>query len=364
MRSPISRPGVRFAGLTLLLAIALAAAGCAGGTADAGAQSGSGDPLLPPTMDSEILGTLNGEEIVISDLADSDRYQLARLRTNYYTEVHDLLQQSATRTAREQLMLAAAEEQGMTLNLYYAEEVGYPEVSDAELQSIYDANRNQFGGRSLDEIGADLRRQVANQKLAHMIDAHGDAMLAEAEWELRVPDYRVEIETTGHAALGPEDAPLKLVVFSDFECPYCRRFNGTLDALRENEDYRDRIQVVFRHYPLRSIHPQAQKAAEASICAGDQDRFWEYHDALWTDENLGLETLEQHARLIGLDTEAFAECLNSGRHYQQVQNDFATARDLGLDGTPAVFANGRYLGGALPLPNLLQQIERELAASN
>ncbi len=361
MRSPIPR----FVAAALLLAVAAAAAaGCAGGTADAGAAGGSGDPLLPPTMDSEVLGVLNGEEIVISDLADNDRYQLARLRTNYFTEVHDLLQQSATRTAREQVMEAAAEGMGLTLNRYYAEEVGYPEVSDEELQSIYNANRNQFGGRSLEQIGADLRRQIANQKLAQMIERHGNVMLNEAEWELRVPDYRVEIETAGHAALGPEDAPVKLVVFSDFECPYCRRFNVGLDELREHEDYRDRIQIVFRHYPLRSIHPQAQKAAEASICAGDQERFWEYHDALWTDENLGLETLEQHARLIGLDTEAFAECLNSGRHYQQVQNDFATARDLGLDGTPAVFANGRYLGGALPLPTLMQQIDRELDRSN
>lgn len=360
MRSPIPRS----AAAIVLLGVAVAAGGCAGGTADAGGQGGSSDPLAPPTMNSDVLGVLNGDEIVISDLSDSDRYQLARLRTNYFTEVHDLLQESATRAAREQLMTAAAEGQGMTLNRYYTEEVGIPEVSDEELQAIYDANRGQFGGRSLAEIGPDLRRQIANQKMAQAIEFHGNALLGEAEWELRVPDYRVEIETAGHAALGPEDAPVKLVIFSDFECPYCRRFNVGLDELREREEYRERVQVVFRHYPLRSIHPQAQKAAEASICAGDQDLFWEYHDALWTDQNLGLETLEQHARLIGLDTEAFAECLNSGRHYQQVQDDFATARDLGLDGTPAVFANGRYLGGALPLPTLIQQIDRELEASN
>ncbi len=358
MRSPLP------VSLAALLLATMVASGCGGVTADAGGQAGGSDPLLPPTMDSPVLGVLNGEEISIADLSDNDRFQIARLRSEYMTGVHDLLQESAVRTARERLLLGAAEEAGMTLNQYYAEEVGLPEVTDEELQTIYEANRDQFGGRTLDQIGAQLRRQIANQKFARMIEAAGDAMLAESDWESLVPHYRVDLDSEGHASLGPEDAPVELVVFSDFECPYCRQFNTSLDLLRENEAYHDKVRVVFRHYPLRNIHPQAQKAAEASICAGDQGQFWEYHDALWTDENLGPETLEQHARLLGLDGEAFAECLNSGRHYEQVQADFEAARDLGLDGTPAVFANGRYLGGAIPLGYLVEQLDRELAASN
>lgn len=347
-----------------LLVIGLAAAGCAGGTADAGGQAASGDPLLPPTMDSGVLATLNGEELTLADLTDTDRFQIARLRTEYYTETHRLLQEAATRAARERLLLSEAGERGMTLNQYYLEEVGYPEVTDMELEQIYNANRSQFGGRTLEEVGGQLRRQIGNQKLARMIELAGNGLLAEAEWDLQVPDYRVELETAGHASMGPEDAPVELVVFSDFECPYCRRFNTSMDRLREDASYRDKVRVVFRHYPLRSIHPQAQKASEAAICAGDQGQFWEYHDALWTGDSLGLETLEQHARLLGLDTEAFAECVNSGRHYQQVQNDFETARDLGLDGTPAVFANGRFLGGAISFEMLIENVERELASSN
>ena len=355
-----SRPGT---GAGLLAVLMLAAAGCGGAAAGLSGEGQRAEASpLPDTVPSEVLGVLNGEEITLSDLSERDRWQLSRLRGDYYTEAHRLLEESVLRAAREHLLLAAAEEMGLTLNQYYSQVVGVPEVSDEELRSIYDQNRQQFGGRSLEQIGNQLRRQIGNQKMARQIELAGNRMLAEAQWDLTVPAYRVAIETEGHAALGPEDAALEMVVFSDFECPYCRRFNDSLDAVRE--EYSDRIRLVFRHYPLRSIHPLAQKAAEASICARDQGKFWEYHDALWTDQDLGTEVLEQHARLLGLDSDEFSDCLNSGRHYGTVQVDFETAMMLGQTGTPAVFLNGRHVGGYLPAEALKRQVDRELAEAS
>ena len=207
-------------------------------------------------------------------------------------------------------------------------------------------------------MAPEIRRQVTNQMLGQAITQRGDALLGEADWTLSVPAYRVHVETEGHAAAGPEDAPVTVVVFSDFECPYCRRFNGALDRVRE--EYGERIRLVFRHYPLRTIHPLAQKASEAAACAQDQGRFWEYHDALWREMDLGAETLEQHARLVGLDSDEFTECLNSGRNYARVQEDLEAAMDLGQGGTPAVFVNGRKVGGAIGYAQFRAEIEREL----
>ena len=348
-----------------VIASFLAFAGCGGGAAaGSGGQGHGSDSLLPDSVDSEVLGILNGEEITLDDLSDRDRFQLAQLRSDYYTKSHELLEESAVRTAREQLLMAAAAEKGMTLNQYYTNEIGLPEVSDKELQYVYNQNRQQFGGRSLDEVETNLRRQIANQKMTRKIEVAGNRLLGEAEWNLTVPAYRVAIETEGHSALGPEDAPVDVVIFSDFECPYCRRFNSAVDELREAEEYEGKVRLVYRHYPLRSIHPLAQKAAEASICAEDQGMFWEFHDALWTDENLAPDNLEQHAVLLGLDTEAFAECINSGRHYERVQTDFEAAMALGQSGTPAVFVNGRYVGGAVPFQQLKAEVDRELSESN
>ena len=340
----------------------LALAGCGGPASGAGDQSPS-DSLLPATVGSEVLGILNGEEITLEDLTDQDRSKLAQLRTEYYTGTHKLLEEGAVDAAREQLLLAAAMEKGMTLNQYYTNEIGIPEVSDEELQHIYNQNRGQFGGRTLDEIGTQLRRQVANQKMAQKIEATGNRFLREAEWDLKVPAYRISLESEGHNAVGPDSASAELVIFSCFECPYCRRFNETVDQIREDEELASQVRVVFRHFPLRNMHPMAQKAHEASVCAEDQGKFWEFHDALWTDDRISADSLEQHAMLIGLDTEAFAECLNSGSGYDRVQADFEEAIGLGLTGTPTVFLNGRDIGG-MPFNRLKAEIERELGESN
>ena len=341
----------------------LALAGCGGAVAGSGGQAGGSDSLLPDTVDSEVLGVLNGEEITLDDLGDRDISQLAQLRSDYYTETHNLLEQGTVRAAREQLLLAAATEKGMTLNQYYTQEIGLPEVSDEELQYVYNQNRQQIG-RPLEDIATDLRRQIANQKMTRNIELEGNRLLGEAEWDLKVPAYRVAIETAGHATLGPDSAPVELVVFSCFECPFCRRFDGAINRLREDEALASQVRLVFRHFPLRNMHPMAQKAHEASVCAEDQGKFWEYHDALWADDNISLDGLEQHARLVGLDTEEFAQCLNSGSSYERVQTDLEAALALGQTGTPAVFVNGRYVGGAVSFEQLTAEIEREINESN
>ncbi len=342
----------------------LAFAGCGGAVAGSGGSAAGSDSLLPDTVDSEVLGVLNGEELTLHDLTDRDISQLAQLRTDYYTETHALLEQGTVRAAREQLLLAAAAEKGLTLNQYYTQEIGLPEVSDEELQYVYNQNRQQLGGRPLEEIATDLRRQIANQKMARNIELEGNRLLREADWDLTVPAYRVAIETEGHATLGPDSAPVELVVFSCFECPFCRRFDASINRLREDEALASQVRLVFRHFPLRNMHPMAQKAHEASVCAEDQGKFWEYHDALWADDNISLDGLEQHARLVGLDTEEFAQCLNSGSSYERVQTDLEAALALGQTGTPAVFVNGRYIGGAVSFEQLTAEVEREINESN
>ena len=341
----------------------LAFAGCGGAVAGSGGSAAGSGSLLPDTVDSEVLGVLNGEELTLDDLTDRDISQLAQLRTDYYTETHALLEQGTVRAAREQLLLAAAAEKGMTLNQYYTQEIGLPEVSDEELQYVYNQNRQQIG-RPLEEIATDLRRQIANQKMARNIELEGNRLLREADWDLTVPAYRVAIETEGHATLGPDSAPVELVVFSCFECPFCRRFDASINRLREDEALASQVRLVFRHFPLRNMHPMAQKAHEASVCAEDQGKFWEYHDALWADDNISLDGLEQHARLVGLDTEEFAQCLNSGSSYERVQTDLEAALALGQTGTPAVFVNGRYIGGAVSFEQLTAEVEREINESN
>ena len=147
---------------------------------------------------------------------------------------------------------------------------------------------------------------------------------------------------------GPTDAPVTIIEFGDYQCPYCKRFwDETFPQIQEN--YEGQVRFVFRDMPLASIHPHAQKAAEASECADDQGQFWEYHALLWTNQQqLDVASLKAYAGELGLDTATFDHCLDSGKNAQEVQKDYSDAISYGVQGTPSFFINGQELTGAQP----------------
>jgi protein-disulfide isomerase len=159
---------------------------------------------------------------------------------------------------------------------------------------------------------------------------------------------RTPFDISGRPAVGPDDAPVEFVEFTDYQCPFCKRF--FVDTYPEiRTEYRDRVKFVVRNFPLRSIHPNAQKAAEAAECAFDQDRFWKYHDHLFANpDNLGEADLKRYARDLGLDGEQFDTCLDSGAKVDIVQRDVKDGYRFGVNGTPAFFINGQVLVGAQP----------------
>lgn len=175
------------------------------------------------------------------------------------------------------------------------------------------------------------------------------------------PQYvRYEIPIEGSPSLGPEDAPITIVEFSDFQCPFCRRFHDdTYQALLDA--YPGQIRFVYRHLPLTSIHPDAFPAAVASMCAHEQEAFWPYHDKLFSGELLGREVYLQYATDLQLDTAAFEACLDSDRNNAVIQADSDFAINLGVNSTPTFFINGLAVIGAQPLNVFTQIIDQELA---
>lgn len=172
---------------------------------------------------------------------------------------------------------------------------------------------------------------------------------------------RYEVPVDDDPTLGKADAPITIIEFSDYECPYCRRWHTEVYP-RLIENYGDQIRFVYRDFPLESIHVNAKQAAEAANCANEQGVFWEYHDKLFSMElGLGSEAYKNYASQLQLDEDAFQECMESGRYLEEVQSDFDFAANLGVRSTPTFFINGIAVVGAQPYEVFQQVIEKELA---
>lgn len=171
---------------------------------------------------------------------------------------------------------------------------------------------------------------------------------------------RYDIPTEGFPSFGPDDAPITIVEFSDFQCPFCRRFHEqTYQALLDA--YPGQIRFVYRNLPLTSIHPDAMPAAIASLCANDQNVYWDYHEKLFSSDAFGRDVYVQYATDLDIDVEEFTACLDSGKHDDYIEQDMQYAFSIGVQSTPTFFINGLALVGAQPLPNFQQLIDQELA---
>jgi len=170
--------------------------------------------------------------------------------------------------------------------------------------------------------------------------------------------YRLRFDLDNAPSLGKSGAPVTLVEFSDFQCPFCSRVVPTMEQVRAK--YGDKVRIVFRQYPL-PFHQKAQKAAEASLCASDQGKFWEMHDAMFANQQaLAVEQLKAKAAELGLKAEEFNSCIDSGKHAAAIQADMKEGSAAGVSGTPALFVNGRFINGAVPFDQIATVIDDEL----
>ncbi len=257
----------------------------------------------------------------------------------------------------------AAKAKGMTAAAFTDAELARRAmpVSDTEIAIFYGENRGQMQGRSLEEMSGAIRNYLQNQRR----QAAREALIA----ELRKagPAVRVMIEVPRQQvvlapedpALGPATAPITLIEFSDFQCPFCQRVAPTLKQIKAQ--YGDKVRIVWKDFPLTQIHPQAFVAAQAGNCAREQGKFWEYHDVLFANQGaLQPEFLKKYATDAGMDAAKFATCLDSGQFEARVTTALQAGGRLGIGSTPTVFINGRMVQGAQPLEVFTAVIDEEL----
>ena len=322
-----------------------------------------------PAQRSEVVATVAGVKITLPEIEAEAAAALKELEARKAQIVADTLE----RIIEERVLELEAKREGVPVQTLIDREVDAGAVSPSaeEIDAFYEENRAAIKRpkeQAMDLIRQHLARERREEARAlylqrlrtkHRVQNHLQEQREAAELR-RAPALREIVERSGSPFFGPSEAPVTIVEFSDFQCSFCSRFNPTVRRLKKT--YGDDIRLLFRHYPLVEIHAHAAKAAEASLCAHDQGRFWEMHDALFAGQKqLDLPGLKEKAGRLGLDMDAFGTCLDSGKYEARVKEDQDAGNAAGVKGTPTLFINGRMVPGALPFSDIARIIDQELA---
>lgn len=346
MRSPTAKARRGFAAVLLLVLCGGAAAG--------------------QQPRSRTLGVVNGEVITEDSVRkaaarelDSAEQKRARAEAAYQRETHEIMERTLDTMIQDALLRAEAGKRNIPQDALIRQEVDakVPIPTLADVEAFYNQNKARIQGTREQAFG-EIRLYLTDQRRTEALRKLLDRLRAQYEVNSDLETWRVDVATAGHPIRGNPDAPVTLVEFSDFECPYCGGLFPTLKQIEEN--HRGNVRVVYRQYPLAS-HRNAQKAAEASLCANEQNRFWDFHDALFANQrDLTVDALKRRADELRLDTKAFNKCLDSGKHADTVRRDIQEGSLLGVTGTPALFINGRPLSGNQPYAVINGIVEEEL----
>jgi protein-disulfide isomerase len=332
----------------LIAALALSAAGCG----------------QPKSNVAQPVAKINGQVITTTDLDKEVGSELQQLEDQYHKQVYQTKRQALEGMIQKRVFEAKAKQAGVASpeELIQKEITGkIPDPSDAEIQALYDqakANGQQLP--PIEQVKPDIIRYIKQQKVRGSLMAYYDNLKKEQKVEILLPPYlppKKDVEAKGPTR-GPKDAPVTIVEFSDFQCPYCIQAEKTVaDVLAA---YPGKIRLVYRDFPL-PMHPLAPKAAEASHCAETQGKYWEMHDKMFGSEGqLEVDSLKKYAREVGLDGDKFDKCLDSGSQDKIVAENKKAGEALGVNSTPAFFVNGRLLLGAQPIEEFKAIIDAEL----
>ena len=275
----------------------------------------------------------------------------------------------ARRAALEEMIATMLTEQdakarGTTLEKIMREEISAKAsaqpVTEADVTAWYNSHLDRVQGASLDQVREPIKAVIAGERFDTVRAAYLTELKSKTPVKIMLEPVRENVEEAGRPARGPAKAPIEMIEFSDFQCPFCQRAFPTL--MKVLDTYGDRIRFVYRHYPLQN-HPQARPAAEAAQCAHEQGKFWAYHNLLFgTPGQLSDAELKAAGASAGADPTAFNACVDSRKYAADVEADIKAGNDAGVSGTPAFFINGRELSGAQPFEEFKKIIDEELAS--
>jgi len=288
----------------------------------------------------------------MADLQKKEGGKLLQAEYQYYLNERKALEELID----GQLLADEARRRNMSVDELLNNEV-YKAVKDPtedQLQVYYEGLDTQ---EPYDAVRADVLQHIRDLRRTKARTAYVDNLRKQASINVLLMPPSADLNLAKANAKGSPDAPVVFVEFADYECPYCQKVNPQIQQIKK--EYGDKVTLVFKDFPL-PMHHSSQKAAEAARCAGEQGKFWEYHDVLFYSRQLDVDALKEHARVLKLDGDKFDACLDNGTEAAAVKQDLEEGKSLGLTGTPSFFVNGHFFSGVIDYGTLKDMVNQQL----
>jgi protein-disulfide isomerase len=303
---------------------------------------------------SEVVANVGGVKVTMAELEQEESAKLLSAHYQYYQVETKALDELIDKKLIEQ----KAKSENLTVDQLVDRDIKsqVKDPSEDQLKVYYEGLETEqpyeaVRGKVLEKI-----RQLRTDKAR---SAYLKALRAQATVYVTLAPPRAKVDTQDAQMIGPANAPVTLVEFADYECPYCQKVAADVKKLQA--DLGDKVAFTYKDFPL-PMHARAEKAAEATRCASKQGKYWELHDELFRSKELDVDQIKAQARALKLDTAEFDRCLDSGEQAAVVERDRKEGMRLGITGTPSFFINGHFLSGALDYAALRQVVEQQLAA--
>ncbi|HEX7797736.1 MAG TPA: thioredoxin domain-containing protein [Vicinamibacterales bacterium] len=312
-----------------------------------------------PPNESKPVAIVGGQPVSDQELQDAiGSQQLMQLRNQQY----EIESKTLENLIRLKLVQAEATKRGMTPEALVAQEVDskVADPSDSEVEAFF-WGQNRADVR-FENVKEQFRSALKTLKVQKARSVYADSLRKTINVRVMLRPPSVDVSYDPSRVRGDANAPVTIVEFSDFQCPFCKQAEAALQAVMTK--YGSKVKLAFMDFPLREIHPRAQAAAEAARCANEQGKFWEYHDVLYADQTkLDTPGLIASARGLGMNDKAFQSCLDSGKFKEKIDADLALGQSVGVAGTPGFFINGVFLSGSQPQAEFEKIIDTQLALS-
>jgi protein-disulfide isomerase len=296
---------------------------------------------------------INGAKITLGDFEQKHPMALFQARNTFY----ETQRKAVVSFVDEYLLEEQAKKEGLTVEQLWDKHVNSQIAktpSDEALHVYYEGVDTK---ETFEAVRDRIIESIRDRRTSVAKDAFMQSLRDKAKVSYHVAPPRVQMSMKDTPVRGAANAPVTMVEFADYECPYCQQIQPTLDKLEA--EFKGKIAFAYKDMPL-PMHPDAPKAAEAAHCAEAQGKYWEFHDLLAHNKQLAMPALKENARTLKLDTAAFDKCLDSGEKAAIIKEHQSEAQALGVQGTPTFVINGRFINGTPDYDGLRKILEEEI----